>query len=94
MIALAVIYRVGRPGTRKWRTVLPGAVVATLLWWVVSAGFGLYMRHVPYGEIYGGLTAVIGLMIWMQLTATIILIGDAYNAESLCNRNAPSIGSR
>ena len=86
MIALAVIYRVGRPGTRNWRSVLPGAIVATLLWWVVSAGFGFYVRHVPYDQIYGGLTAVIGLMLWMQLTATIVLFGDAYNAESLCNR--------
>jgi membrane protein len=93
MIALAVIYRVGRPGTRRWRTVLPGAIVATFLWWVVSAGFGFYMRHVPYGEIYGSLTAVIGLMLWMQLTATIVLIGDAYNAESLCRRGSASMMS-
>jgi membrane protein len=91
MIALAVIYRVGRPGTRRWGSVLPGAVVATLLWWVVSAGFGFYVRHVPYDQIYGGLTAVIGLMLWMQLTATIVLMGDAYNAENLCKRATPSI---
>jgi membrane protein len=81
MTVLAVIYRVGRPGTRSWRSVLPGAAVATLLWWPVSSALGLYVRHVPYRAIYGGLAVAIGLMLWMQLTATIVLIGAAYNAE-------------
>jgi uncharacterized BrkB/YihY/UPF0761 family membrane protein len=36
---------------------------------------------VPYNIVYGGLAATIGLMIWMQLTATILLIGAAYNAD-------------
>jgi uncharacterized BrkB/YihY/UPF0761 family membrane protein len=41
------------------------------------------LRTVPYSLIYGGLAVTIGLMIWMQLTATILLIGAAYNAELL-----------
>jgi uncharacterized BrkB/YihY/UPF0761 family membrane protein len=45
---------------------------------------------VPYGAIYGGLAAVIGLMLWMQLTATIVLLGEAYNAESLATRDSRS----
>jgi len=36
---------------------------------------------VPYGIVYGGLAVTIGLLIWMQITATILLIGAAYNAE-------------
>lgn len=80
-LVLAVIYRVGRPRTRSWDDVLPGAVLATGLWWVVSSGFGVYVRYVPYRAVYGGLAAAIALMLWMQLTASIILIGAAYNAE-------------
>ena len=80
-MVLAVIYRVGRPGTATWKEVLPGAALATLLWWVVSSGFGVYVRYVPYGAVYGGLAAAIALMLWMQLTAAIILVGAAYNAE-------------
>jgi membrane protein len=81
MMVLAVIYRIGRPGSRSWQSVLPGAAVATLLWWPVSSALGLYVRHVPYRAVYGGLAVAIGLMLWMQLTTTIILIGAAYNAE-------------
>jgi membrane protein len=80
---LTVIYRVGRPGHHGLKAHLPGAEVATVLWWAVSIALGFYLRGVPYSLIYGGLAVTIGIMLWMQLTATILLIGAAYNAESL-----------
>ena len=83
LVVLTVIYRVGRPGHHGLETHLPGAGVATVLWWVVSIALGFYLRSVPYSLIYGGLAVTIGLMLWMQLTATILLIGAAYNAELL-----------
>jgi membrane protein len=81
MIALTVIYRVARPRENSLANVLPGAIVATLLWWLVDVLFGFYVRRVPYGVVYGGLAAVIGLLIWMQLSAMIIFLGAAWNAE-------------
>lgn len=83
LVVLTVIYRVGRPGHQGLRMHLPGAGVATVMWWVVSIALGFYLRTVPYSLIYGGLAITISLMIWMQLTATIVLIGAAYNAEIL-----------
>jgi membrane protein len=81
MSVVAVIYRVGRPKPQSWRSVIPGAAIATLLWWTVSAALGFYLRQVPYSVVYGGLAVAIGLMLWMQITVTILLIGAAYNAE-------------
>ncbi|MGB6200393.1 MAG: YihY/virulence factor BrkB family protein [Candidatus Acidiferrales bacterium] len=81
MLALAVIYRVGRPSDGRGGPVLPGAALATLLWWIVSGAFGFYMRHVPYSIEYGGLAVAVGLMLWMQLTATILFLGAAFNIE-------------
>jgi membrane protein len=81
MMALTVIYRVARPREKSLRNVLPGAMVATLLWWLVDVLFGIYVRRVPYNVVYGGLAAVIGLIIWMQLSAVIIFLGAAWNAE-------------
>jgi membrane protein len=83
LVMLTVIYRLGRPGHQGLKAHLPGAEVATVLWWVVSIALGFYLRTVPYSLIYGGLAVTIGLLLWMQLTATILLIGAAYNAESL-----------
>ena len=63
-------------------------MVATLLWWLVNVLFGVYVRRVPYSVVYGGLAAVIGLIIWMQLSAVIIFLGAAWNAELAESREA------
>jgi membrane protein len=81
MLALTVIYWVARPNEKRLRHVLPGAAVATLLWWVANAGFGLYVRKMPSNVVYGGLGAVIGLMVWMQISSVIVFLGAAWNAE-------------
>jgi membrane protein len=81
MVALTVIYRVARPKESSLRNVVPGAMVATLLWWAADVSFGFYVRRVPYNVVYGGLAAVIGLLIWMQLSTVIIFLGAAWNAE-------------
>jgi membrane protein len=75
-----VIYRLGQPDMTDWHDVFPGAAVATILWWIVDISFGFYVRYVPYGTVYRGLAAVIGLLLWMYLTAMVIFIGAAYNA--------------
>ena len=81
LIALAIIYRVARPQQKSMLDVIPGAIVATVLWWLIDVLFGFYVRKVPYSLVYGGLAAVIGLMIWMQLSAIVIFLGAAFNAE-------------
>jgi membrane protein len=81
MAGLTVIYRVARPREDSLRKVLPGALVATTLWWLVDVLFGVYVRRVPYSVVYGGLAAVVGLMIWMQLSVVVVFLGAAWNAE-------------
>src|SRR5260370_3107366 len=81
MTALTVIYRVARPQEDSMRNVLPGAMVATLLWWLVDVLFGVYVRRVPYGIVYGGLAAGTRLIILMQRSAVIIFLGAAWNAD-------------
>ena len=82
MVALTIIYRVARPRESSLRSVLPGALVATAMWWIADIIFGFYVRRVPYNVVYGGLAAVIGLLIWMQISTVIIFAGAAWNAES------------
>lgn len=81
LIILALLYRAGQPSCRSLQAALPGATLATLLWWLANMCFGIYVRHTPYSPIYGGLAAVIGLMVWMQISAGIVLLGAAFNAE-------------
>ena len=86
MLALTVIYWVARPQEKHLSHVLPGAAVATLLWWLVNALFGIYVRRVPANVVYGGLAAVIGLLVWMQISAVIVFLGAAWNAEEAVGR--------
>ena len=82
MVVLALIYRVARPGATTWSSILPGAAAATILWWGINLLFGVYVRKMPYELVYGGVAAAIGLMVWMELSAMIVFIGAAWNAES------------
>lgn len=81
MGVLVLLYHIGRPGHPGFRNLLPGATVSTLLWWAVDISFSFYMRKMPYDFVYRGLAAAIGLLLWMFLTAIVVFIGAAYNAE-------------
>jgi membrane protein len=62
-------------------TVLPGALFATIGWIVVSLGFSFYVNNFGnYSATYGSIGGVIVLMIWLYLSAMIILIGGEVNA--------------
>jgi len=82
MGVLVLLYRIGRPGHAGFRELLPGAAVSTVLWWAADIAFGFYVRKMPYDVVYRGLASAIGLLIWMFLTAMIVLLGAAYNAEA------------
>jgi membrane protein len=82
MGVLILLYRIGQPERTRRGEVIPGAAVATILWWAVDIFFGVYVRKMPYDVVYGGLAAAIGLLLWMYLTAMVVLLGAAYNAEA------------
>jgi membrane protein len=88
MAVLVLLYRIGRPGHKGFRRLFPGAAVSTVLWWAVDISFSFYMRKMPYDFVYRGLAAAIGLLLWMFLTAIIVLLGAAYNAEAREAREA------
>ena len=59
-----------------------GAIVALVLWLVVSMGFRVYLHYFDhYGATYGSLGAMIVLMLWFYLTGAAVLIGGEVNAE-------------
>jgi membrane protein len=83
LLALAVLYRYG-PSRRiaKWRWISAGSVLATLAWLAVSSAFSWYLADFAnYNATYGALGAVVGLMMWMWLSAIVVLIGAEINSE-------------
>jgi membrane protein len=87
LTAFAVVYalaprRTARPGDRSLKSVLPGAVVGTLLWFAVSLLFTAYVSHFgSYDKTYGTLGALISLLIWLWLGNLTFLLGALFNAE-------------
>lgn len=82
--ALAALYRFApdRNDPRfSWVTL--GAAVATLLWVLASAGFSVYVSSFgSYGKTYGSLAGAVVLLLWLFLTAFVVLLGAEINAEA------------
>lgn len=65
----------------KWVWISPGAIIAIILWIILTGGFRLYLQYFnTYNKTYGSLGAVIILMLWMYLTGMALLIGGAINS--------------
>jgi len=78
---IALIYHNAVPRTQRWHTVLPGATLATGLWFSSTLLFGFYLRHyADYSIIYGSLGAGIALLVWMYMVSLVILVGAEFNA--------------
>jgi membrane protein len=84
MVALAVLYRVAPDrDAPKMRWVSVGAILATALWLVVSAGFSLYVSFfASYAKTYGAVAGIVVLLMWLWLTSFAVLFGAEINAEA------------
>jgi membrane protein len=84
LLALAVLYRFGPHRERpRWRWVTPGSITATALWLFASVVFAVYAANFgSYNATYGSLGAVAILLLWLYLSAYVILLGAEINAEA------------
>jgi membrane protein len=83
VVSLACIYRYG-PSRRdaRWRWVTWGSICGALLWLVVSMLFSWYVATFDsYNKTYGSLGAGVGFMVWLWISAVIVLLGGELNAE-------------
>ncbi len=82
-LALAAIYRYG-PSRReaRWQWLSVGSVVAAIVWLISSLLFSWYIANFgAYNATYGSLGAAVGMMMWMWISAIVILLGGELNAE-------------
>src|ERR1017187_9188249 len=67
---------------RPWHTILPGAVMATAMWFLTTLAFGWYVtRFANYSEVYGSLGAGIALLFWLYIISLSVLCGAEFNAQ-------------
>jgi membrane protein len=82
VLATTVLYYAAPERKQSLRQVVPGAILATILWLFATLGFGWYVRHVVnYNVLYGGVGAGLALLVWMYVLGIILFLGCEFNAE-------------
>jgi membrane protein len=82
--ALSILYRMAPDrDAPKFRWVSLGSIVVTVLWALVSLLFSLYVNNFgSYDKTYGAIAGVIVLMLWLQITCFLVLLGAEINSEA------------
>jgi membrane protein len=80
-VALCFVYRYSPAVTQPLRSVWLGAALAVVAWAVTSVGFSIYLANfADYGVTYGSIGAAVGLLVYLDLSASIVLAGAELNA--------------
>jgi membrane protein len=79
---IGLIYHMGTPMQQSWKRVLPGAILATMMWFPATVAFGWYVtRFANYSQVYGSLGAGIALLFWLYIISLSVLFGAEFNTE-------------
>lgn len=78
--AFGFVYSYGRSVWTSNTPIMPGAILATLAWAILSGLFRLYVANFGnYNKVYGAIGAVIVLMLWLWMSAFVLLVGEQLN---------------
>jgi membrane protein len=75
-VVLSVVYYFGPNARQRYRSVVPGAALCVVLWAISSVGFSIYLANfADYGVTYGSIGAAVGLLFFLYLCASVVLLG-------------------
>jgi membrane protein len=79
---IAVLYYASPNAKIGFKHVIPGAVLAVVIWVIASALFAFYVANFgSYNKTYGTLGGVVSFLVWLWITNIAILLGAEFNAE-------------
>lgn len=80
-VLILLIYTFVPGGKRPLRRQLPGTVFTTVGWVVFSRIFSFYIVHFwKLSYIYGSLTAIILMILWLDIIINLLFLGASLNA--------------
>lgn len=89
--ALGGLYSAAMDQRQPMKAIRPGILFALAAWMIVSVCFSFYVENFAnYSVVYGTLGAVIVLLMWLYMTAVILILGAELNAALLSVRDAGS----
>lgn len=80
--AFGFVYRYGPSVWNSGTPMMPGAVLAAVFWAILSGLFRTYVANFGnYNKVYGAVGTVIVLMLWLWMSAAVMLVGDQLNVS-------------
>jgi membrane protein len=77
---LSVVYRFVPNTDRSFWSATPGAVFAVIAWPIASLGFSIYLfSFAGRGLTYGSLGTAVGLLVYLYISAWVVLLGAEIN---------------
>lgn len=79
---LSVVYRFVPDTDRSFWSAAPGALLAVIAWAMASLGFSFYLANfADRGLTYGSLGTAVGLLFYLFLSASVLLLGAEINTS-------------
>ena len=80
IISVSVVYYFAPAKRTHMGFISTGSVLATALLLLTSAGFGYYLSNFSnYNALYGSIGTLIAILVWLNLNATILILGFELN---------------
>jgi membrane protein len=84
VLSMELLYFFGPNVKQRFKHTLPGALIGTVLWVLISAAVNVYVSNFAhYNKTYGTIGAVVALMFWLYVSSIAILVGAELNTELL-----------
>jgi len=78
--ALLLLYALSQDRRRPWRELWPGTVAALGAWLLLSWLYSFYVARIArYSTLYGSIGTVIVVLVWLNLSAAILILGAELN---------------
>lgn len=82
LLSISLLFYFGPMRRAPWRFVSPGALLATLLVWLTSYLFGIYVTDFSrYNQLYGSIGTLMIIQLWIYVNAIGLIIGFELNAS-------------
>ncbi|MBM3433885.1 MAG: YihY/virulence factor BrkB family protein [Bacteroidetes bacterium] len=82
LLSISLLFYFGPMRRAPWRFVSPGALLATLLVWLTSYLFGIYVTDFGrYNQLYGSIGTLMIIQLWIYVNAIGLIIGFELNAS-------------
>lgn len=79
-LLLSLFYWAGCLKITKWKQAIPGAILTTILFIIVTYFFAIYLKNFArYNVFYGSIGSIIIIMIWVNINIILILLGNQLN---------------